>query len=162
MEEDSKFYQIGVTGHRQLLKKEALVFECTKNVFLKLLDHRKLSTKEVRVLTGMALGFDQLVCDVCLELGIPYVACVPCDEQDALWKPQQRERYSILIGKAQEVINVSPGPYAPWKMHARNGHIVNNVREMVSHWDGLFAGGTGGCMKLVKAKKLPWSNTIPQ
>lgn len=156
------YYQIGVTGHRKLLKPEAAVYECTKGVFQKLLAHRNLPINKVRVLTGMALGFDQLVCDVCFELGIPYVACVPCDNQDALWTPSQQAAYAVRIGRAQEVVNVSPGPYEAWKMHARNGYIVNNSIEMVAHWDGFFAGGTGGCMKLVKGKKRPWSNTIPQ
>jgi uncharacterized phage-like protein YoqJ len=150
-------YRVGVTGHRTLLKKRNDIFENTTE-FLRQLkaDH----PEGLEVNTGMALGFDQLVCDVCIDLGIPYVAVVPCDAQDSLWNPQQKERYAKLLSLASRVVEVSPGPYAAWKMHARNGWIVNNSDEMVVHWDGYFQGGTGSCMKLVRAKKLPVKNTI--
>jgi uncharacterized phage-like protein YoqJ len=108
----------------------------------------------------MALGFDQLVCDVCLGLNIPYVAIVPCDGQDSVWSSPQRKRYEVLLTKASRIVQVNSGPYEAWKMHARNGWIVNNSDEMVVHWDGLYKGGTGNCMKLVKSKRLPWTNTF--
>jgi len=149
-------YKVGVTGHRKLLNKEAQVLEVTKEKLRKILESHP---EGVEVNTGMALGFDQLVCDACLALGVPYVAAVPCDAQDGLWSPLQRQHYEALIGKAARVVLVSPGPYEAWKMHARNGWIVNNSQEMVVHWDGFFPGGTGACMKLVKSKKLPWTNT---
>jgi uncharacterized phage-like protein YoqJ len=153
-------YRIGVTGHRRLLARDLVVFKATSSLFQALAEEKVgVGNLSLEVNTGMALGFDQLVCDVCLELGIPYVAVVPCDGQDSLWNPAQKERYSMLLGKASRVVQVNPGPYEAWKMHARNGWIVNNSDEMIVHWDGFYQGGTGGCMKLVKSKKLPFKNT---
>ena len=149
-------YRVGVTGHRTLLKKRAEIMAKTLDFLTEIqAGHEKLEAN-----TGMALGFDQVVCDACIELGIPYVAVVPCDGQDALWNPQQRDRYAILMSRASRVVQVTPGPYAAWKMFARNGWIVNNSDEMIVHWDGYYQGGTGGCMKLVRSKRLPYKNTI--
>jgi uncharacterized phage-like protein YoqJ len=151
-------YSIGVTGHRTIKGKEVKVKEKVKE-FLSLIAEERPG-EEIRVISGMAIGFDQLVCLVCAEMNIPYVAAVPCENQDALWKPLQKEIYKMLIEGAVEVVQVSPGPYEPWKMHARNAWIVNNSSEMIVHWDGLYTGGTGQCMKLVKNKRLPFRNTI--
>lgn len=159
-------YRVGVTGHRRLLNKESVVFEKTSSIFQSIVEDIKHKTGDgnalIEVNTGMALGFDQLVCDVCLHLNIPYVAVIPCDGQDSLWNPSQKNHYSMLIGKASRIVQVNPGSYEAWKMHARNGWIVNNSDEMVVHWDGFYQGGTGGCMKLVKSKKLPFKNTLIQ
>jgi len=151
-------YKVGVTGHRKLLMKEEIVRIVIKDKLREILQTHKEEGIEVN--TGMALGFDQTVCDACLDLGVPYVAVVPCDGQDSLWSPPQRQRYEVLLSKAARVVNVNPGPYEPWKMHARNGWIVGNSQEMVVHWDGFYQGGTGSCMKLVKAEKLPFFNTF--
>ncbi len=153
-------HRVGVTGHRKLLRKQTEVFRDTKATLQEIVQTQVAQNRTVEVNTGMALGFDQLVCDVCLELSIPYVAVVPCDGQDALWPEAQRLRYAELLSKASRIVQVSPGSYEAWKMHARNGWIVNNSDEMVVHWDGFYQGGTGGCMKLVKSKNLSWKNTF--
>lgn len=149
-------YRVGVTGHRKLLRKEAEVREAVKDKLIAIRDAHQEEGVEVN--TGMALGFDQLVCDACIELGIPFVAAVPCDAQDSLWSVTQKVRYSLLLEQASRVVQVTPGGYEPWKMHARNGWIVTNSNEMVVYWDGFYQGGTSGCMKIVRSKKLPFHN----
>lgn len=151
-------YRVGVTGPRKLLEKEEKVREIFKEKLQPILEAHKEEGVEVN--TGMALGFDQLVCRACAELGVPYVAVVPCDAQDALWTPLQREIYAMLLEGADRVVQVSPGPYEAWKMRARNGWIVNNSEEMIVHWDGQYTGGTGQCMRLVNAKRKPYQNTF--
>lgn len=156
-------YRVGVTGHRRLLAKHQLVLDTTKDLLREVLQtHREegIEIEGIEINTGMALGFDQLVCEACLALEIPYVAAVPCEGQDSLWPLPQRQKYEVLLSKASKVVMVTPGPYEAWKMHARNGWIVNNSDEMIVHWDGFYQGGTGGCMKLVRAKKLSWKNTV--
>jgi uncharacterized phage-like protein YoqJ len=152
-------HRVGVTGHRKLLGKQLEVYSRTLEFLRTIQEQYRALGMSVEVNTGMALGFDQLVCDVCLELGIPYVAVIPCDNQEALWPVAQQDRYSKLVSMATRTVLVNPGPYEAWKMHARNGWIVNNSDEMVVHWDGFYQGGTGNCMKLVKSKKLFWKNT---
>ncbi len=153
-------YRVGVTGHRSLKGKEEQVREKFKDILRLVLEAHK--DEGVEVNTGMALGFDQLVCRACLELEVPYVAAVPCDNQDALWTPVQKELYAMLLEGAERVVVVNPGPYEAWKMHARNNWIVSNSNEMIVHWDGIYSGGTGQCMKIVKSKRLPFQNTVGQ
>lgn len=153
-------YRVGVTGHRKLIGKKEQVFEATKNLLWQIAQDQRFVERGVEVNTGMALGFDQLVCVACIDLSIPYVAVVPCDGQDALWPEAQRQLYAELLSSASRVVQVTPGPYEPWKMHARNGWIVNNSDQMVVHWDGIWKGGTASCMKLVNSKKLAWVNTV--
>ena len=153
-------YRVGVTGHRKLTGKKERVIQTTRKILEQIVQDQKSIGREVEVNTGMALGFDQLVCAVCIDLNIPYVAVVPCEGQDVLWPQAQRDIYNLFLSKASRVVVVNPGPYEPWKMHARNGWIVNNSDQMVVHWDGFYQGGTGGCMKLVKSKKLQWQNTL--
>jgi len=148
-------HRVGVTGHRTLLQKYSEVYNSTKQLLKQIVDEHS----RVEVNTGMAIGFDQLVCEVCLELNIPYVAAVPCERQEALWPEAQKKRYAELLLLADRVVLVNPGPYEAWKMHARNGWIVQNSDEMVVHWDGFYQGGTGNCMKLVRSKKLTFKNT---
>lgn len=153
-------YRVGVTGHRKLLVNYSVVFAKTLELLKTVQDKCKDQDIPFEVNTGMALGFDQLVCEACLELNIPYVAVVPCDNQDALWSLPQKQKYARLLEKASRVVVVNPGPYEAWKMHARNGWIVNNSDEMVVHWNRFYEGGTGNCMRLVNSKKLNWNNTV--
>lgn len=133
--------------------------DISKDVLL-FLQNAKQKNSSLVVNSGMALGFDQLVCDVCLALDIPYIAVVPCDNQDAMWNDIQKKRYQALLLKAKEVVVVNPGPYEAWKMHARNKWIVDHSDLMLIHWDGYYQGGTGSCMKLVRAKKMAVTNTV--
>lgn len=148
-------YKIGITGHRKLLNKKEEVLESVKTKLRELLETRP----DLEVYSGMALGFDQMACEAALSLGVPFVAIVPCDGQDSLWSDSQKARYQELLALASNVVVVSPGPYQAWKMHARNGWIVKNSDELIIHWDGYLQGGTGSCMKMAKAKPLPWFNT---
>lgn len=145
--------KIGITGHRKVIN-PVEVFKRTRNVLLIGQDKHP----GCLVYSGMALGFDQLVCKVCLEIGIPFVATVPCDNQDKVWNSDQQAQYQGLLTKAKEIVVVSPGEYQPWKMHARNNWIVDQAKVMVVYWDGDFIGGTGNCMKSVQKKPIKYIN----
>ena len=59
-------------------------------------------------ISGMALGFDTWAAETCVELGIPFVAALPCDGMDAVWPLPSQERFRGLLSKAQEIHVVSP------------------------------------------------------
>lgn len=100
-----------------------------------------------QVMTGMALGWDMVIAAACYELKIPYIACIPCDNQESKWQPSDREHYYDLLQKAYEVVNVSPGPYAVTKMFRRNEYMVDRCDVLLALWDGDYQGGTGGCVR---------------
>lgn len=61
--------------------------------------------------------------------------------------------YNNILNKADEVIIVSYGNYAAWKMQKRNEHMIdrlsNNNDFLIAVWDGS-SGGTANCIKYAK------------
>lgn len=141
---------IGITGHRKL----------SHNVDdVKKLIRKKLAQYNAgAVVIGMALGFDMLVAEVCVEENIPFIAAVPCIGQTRLWPQEEKDRYNILIDKAWKTKIVSSGPYAIWKLFERNKWIVSRSQLMLCYWDGEEKGGTYSAIQYAKEKKLPVEN----
>lgn len=96
-------------------------------------------------ISGMALGVDTWAAEVCVELGIPFVAAVPCDDMGALWNLPSRRHHEELLKKAREVVVVSPGPFKPWKLQRRNEWMVDHCTRLLSVFDGS-EGGTWNCL----------------
>jgi len=105
-----------------------------------------------KVITGMALGWDQAVAIACLDLGIPFHAAVPFDGQDAVWPHHSRQLYHSLLSKAAEVTVVSPGPYAAWKLYRRNEWMIDHSDLVLALWDGSPDGGTAACVRYAQSK----------
>lgn len=101
------------------------------------------------VISGMALGVDQWFAEICIGLGIPFTAAVPCDGHESRWPAESQAHYRALLQKAHYVRVVSPGPYAPWKMQRRNEWMVDNSEMLVAVWDGS-AGGTANCVRYAR------------
>lgn len=93
------------------------------------------------VISGMALGVDQWAAEICVALGIPFVAALPCDDMDRRWPPWARTRHRELVRQAREQVVVSPGPYRPWKMQRRNEWMVDRCSSLIAVFDGS-PGGT--------------------
>jgi len=99
-----------------------------------------------KLLTGMALGTDQWAAEACVELGVPFVAALPCDGQSDPWPPASRRRWQQLLERAAEIVVVSPGPYKPWKMQRRNEYVVDGCDKLLAVHDGS-PGGTYECLR---------------
>ena len=95
------------------------------------------------VLSGMAIGFDQDLAAVCIELRIPFIAAVPFIGQERLWRHDAQEKYRMLLAHAYEVIVVCDGGYERWKMQARNEFMVDHCNVLLACFDGS-PGGTAG------------------
>lgn len=103
-----------------------------------------------KVISGMALGVDQWAAQEAVDLGIPFVAAVPCDNHEARWPLPSKERYHALLAKAAEVVVVRPGPYHEWKMDRRNEWMVDNCDLLLAVWDGS-SGGTANCVRYAES-----------
>jgi uncharacterized phage-like protein YoqJ len=90
----------------------------------------------------MAQGSDQIAAWVAMELNIPYIAALPCDDMDRVWPEESKKKFKLLVESAEKVINVNPGPYASWKMHSRDKYVVDNSNLMLAVYDGKPTGGT--------------------
>lgn len=103
-----------------------------------------LELKPEKVLTGMAIGYDQYVANICIRLNIPFVAVIPFVGQEKMWPADSQVIYKKLLAKSAEQVVVSEGGYAAFKMQVRNQYMADNCDEMVICWDGSN-GGTKNC-----------------
>ena len=107
--------------------------------------HALIELWPTEVISGMALGVDQWADQEAVDLGIPFVAALPCDHPEAPWPLPSQERYRALLAKAARVHVVRPGPYHSWKMDRRNEWMVDNCDLLLAVWDGS-RGGTANCV----------------
>jgi uncharacterized phage-like protein YoqJ len=112
-----------------------------------------------RIITGMALGVDTVAAQVAQRLYIPYTAAVPFKGQENRWPESSKVLYRALLANADEVVYVSPGGYAGWKMHRRNAYMVDRAARdqglLTAVWNGDKKGGTWGCLQYAFKEKLP-------
>jgi len=112
-----------------------------------------LRLKPSGMIVGMALGFDLAVAAACVRLDVPFKAAVPFPGQEARWPEATKERYRLLLSRAEEVVFVSDGVYAAWKMHKRNEWMVDRSSAVVALYDGSREGGTFRCVEYARKKK---------
>lgn len=113
-----------------------------------------------KVISGMALGWDQALVKAAGSCGIPYIAAVPFKGQESRWPFFSRKLYEILLSGAAEVIYVCEPGYAPWKMQRRNEWMVNNCEVLLELWDGSD-GGTANCVRYADRKGVTAINAWP-
>ncbi|HEX8696973.1 MAG TPA: SLOG family protein [Longimicrobium sp.] len=113
-----------------------------------------------RVISGMALGWDTALAEAALELGIPFDAYVPFAGQESRWPEPSRRRYQGLLARAERVVIVCPGGYAPEKMQLRNERMVDDADFLLALWDGS-SGGTCNCIAYAEAVGRPYRNLWP-
>ena len=108
----------------------------------------------------MALGWDTAIVEACLNLGLPYVACIPFRGQESQWPLHARRAYANYIRHAANVIVCSPGEYAPNKMQVRNERMVDLALKngpgpanalVLAMWDGT-SGGTKNCLYYARTR----------
>lgn len=144
---------LGITGHRPHphlggydipnLMYTALK-EAIKEMFV--------SLNPDKIISGMAQGTDQYSVEVAIELEIPFVAALPCDNQDAMWPQKAKDRFQYLLSKASEIHNVSPGGYTKSCMHERDRWIVNNSDALLAVWNGQNFGGTFATVRMAQKR----------
>lgn len=111
-----------------------------------------------KILTGMALGLDQVAATISAQLDIPFVAVIPFEGQERLWPSASQQRYHQLLGCAEEVVIVSNGGYSVEKMQLRNQWLVNNSDTLAALWNGEVRSGTFNCIRYAKQKQLSINN----
>lgn len=110
--------------------------------------------KPIHVISGLALGFDQDLADVCVDMGIPFIAAIPCEGQDSQWPLEARAHYQKLLKLAYEVVLVNDGPYERWKMQARNEWMVDHCSDLLACFDGS-QGGTANTVNYADKLRRP-------
>ena len=107
-----------------------------------------------KIISGMALGVDQLAANLAQMNSIPWIAAVPFRGQELAWPKQSQTLYHRLLETASEVVIVSEGDYSPQKMQVRNQWMVDHSNILLAVWD-KSAGGTANCIRYAEAQGKP-------
>lgn len=116
--------------------------------------------KPTKVISGMALGWDQAWAEAAIELHIPFIAAVPFAGQERRWPESSQSLYRTTIGYADEIVTIGDY-YSAGAMQKRNEWMVDNSDLVVALWDGSF-GGTCNCLAYLDKKKKRYVNLWPQ
>jgi uncharacterized phage-like protein YoqJ len=100
----------------------------------------------------MAQGWDIALALAAIKLRIPLTCAIPFNGQQNQWPLEDRKRFDKVISLADTIKVVSPGPYAAWKMEARNRWMVDNSDIVLALYNGDPKGGTANCIKYAKSK----------
>lgn len=101
--------------------------------------------------SGMASGVDLWFCGACFKQQIPYIGCVPFEEQGDDYPPDDYNARQVALTLAKEIKKV------------RNSFMVDTCDAAIVVWDGN-KGGTHNCFQqLLEAKKdIWWINPIKE
>ena len=132
-----------ISGHRKE-KLSSYDPEWIKEAIRGILFDLKSEKGYVKGYSGMASGADLWFCEICKEWDIPYVACIPFEEQADYMEDDDIILRDALIKTAIERKNV------------RNSYMVETCDVAIVVWDGN-KGGTHNCFQqLIEAKKDFW------
>ena len=101
--------------------------------------------------SGMASGVDLWFCEACLAEKVPYIACVPFENQGDTMSDGERTQRERLIASAKEVKSV------------RNSFMVEHCDVAIVVWDGNKGGTHNVLQQLVeKRKDFYWINPVKE
>lgn len=129
-------------------------------VFTKLVTLAENALKELkprRVISGMALGWDQALAQAAVNLGIPFTAAYPFDGQDSKWPAASRVKWRKLSSKADQEVWVNMGEYSAKKMQQRNEWMINHCSLVLALFNGT-SGGTANCLGYAKKQGIDIKN----
>jgi len=106
---------------------------------------------------GMARGSDTYFCEAVLFLRAKYPgttveAAIPCEEQAAKWREDERRRYDNLVRECDYVTYISR-QYTKSCMQRRNRYMVDNSSVLLAVYDGI-RGGTSYTLKYAARRGL--------
>ena len=149
---------IAATGHRPV--KFGGYSEEVYNDLVTLAKSYLSEVRPERVITGMALGWDQAWALAAIEEAIPVVAAIPFVGQEAMWQTFQKARYFELLKYCDDVEYICDPGYKPWKMQVRNEWMVDKSDHVCALWNGSD-GGTANCVRYAESKAKTITNLWP-
>lgn len=154
---------IGITGHRPSRLGNEYNGNGPYSTYLRseLLKVIKIM-KPVKIISGMALGFDTIAAELALAHNISLIAAIPFMGQEIKWpKSSQDKYYQILLDSLTTREYISGPGYSKEKMFKRDEWIVDNCDHLVAAWDGTESGGTYHTLKYAMDINRPFTVINP-
>ena len=118
-----------------------------------------LELKPVKCISGMAIGFDQWAANICVQLGIPWLASIPFIGQEKRWPKKSQDQYHWLLSKAAEQVVICDA-FSIAAFQRRNEHMVDNATDVIACFDGA-KGGTANCVAYAEKMGKPIHRIVP-
>ena len=155
---------IAATGSRSSRVTSSLVAKL--DAFLK----ERSAKHDLKVLSGMAEGWDELVARRCTALGVAFVAALPNPGYGAYYWSAEHSRSGSdrlaeldeILSAAVEVRHVCQGVYGLLggrRAHSnlvRNQWLVDAADELVAHREPGLSRGTDDCLRRALEAGKPW------
>lgn len=146
---------IAATGHRP--NKLGGYGDDVKNKLINLGAQGLLRNGATHVISGMALGWDQAIAQAAINMGLPFIAAIPCLDQEKLWPTDAQQYYHELLDRASKIVHVTDVPYKAGCIDQRNRWMVDNCDMLLALWNGTLD-GTHNCVIYAQAEKKPVAN----
>lgn len=147
--------RIAITGHRpQRLNKEydgiGPMSDWLREEINKVLDMHS----PTQLISGMALGVDQLFAEIAIKRNLDLLAAIPCKNQEKMWPQKSKDRYNEILQYPNcEKVYVSES-YSGWAMQKRNQYMVDNCDLLIACWNHIPQGGTYNCVRYAQSKNI--------
>lgn len=137
---------LSVTGHRPDKLGGYRIPNPVYNEVIQRLDIALMTLRPDKVITGMALGVDQWVAELCVKNDLPFIAAIPFQNFSTPWPDFSRAHYEYLLSKAERVHLCSTNTtYSPDLLFVRNQWMVDNSDELLAvRRPDLVESRTGG------------------
>ena len=106
------------------------------------------------LLSGMAIGTDQVAAEVWITRQLTWKAILPCQDQSALWPIANQLHYRKLLTKASEIKVLYP-KFERGVMQARNQYLVRHSNLGLAVWDGSETGGAFLTVQMARKANVP-------
>ncbi len=112
----------------------------TRDSLAEILAAKATLAPDLAVLTGLALGAEQLGAEAAVLAGVPYDAVLAFPGQDELWPAPARERFAALVGTARQAITLDAERPATRQaagaaLARRDAWIARRATEALAVWD---------------------------
>jgi uncharacterized phage-like protein YoqJ len=143
------------TGHRP--DKLGGYNDVSYNKLVKIAEKYLIAINPNKVISGMALGWDQALAEATINLDIYLLCAIPFIGQENMWHESSKIKYKNILSKANEIKYVCENGYSSYKMQIRNEWMVDNSDLVLAMWDGS-KGGTYNCIQYAKRMSKPIIN----
>lgn len=109
---------------------------------------------ELTVISGGALGIDQLWMEAALSLKLPVIAALPFEGYDGKWPEFSKKEYKKLLDKCQLVKYICEPGYQARKLQIRNEWMVDECDRLYAYWN-RSGGGTANCVRYAEVVMKP-------
>lgn len=142
---------IAVTGH-QRIPEAALPF-VRDGVRAYLASRLEASPSGATLISCLAVGADQIVASIALDLGYRLRALVPSRDYDSTFGADGEPTYRNLLARADGTVTLDFDHPCEEAYMAAGRRLVDDCDELLALWDGYPAAGLGGTGDVVAYAK---------